>query len=311
MKKMRSLLALLLALIMVVGLFAGCAKQEEAPKEEESPAVEEKPADDATTEEAETPADDGEKIYSPDEYYVIEMAGGNMIGVDSTLETKVGQYIADHFGIVFEYVDYSGDYWEFLTLQLAGGTYGEFVHLQQDPAFKPYAEAGVLLNLDDYKDILPDFYEYYERQIPYWRARTPDGGLYGWDYDVSPTSWSGTVNYWDVAVRSDVLEYYGYPELYTTSDWIEFMEKAVVDFPTALDGSATTGIEVTFGESYGAAGFSRGACTDKLSTYYGSNGTAGFDVAKMEYYDQAMESPTMKPLPMVIFNFLFITFKNF
>lgn len=296
MKRMRVCLTVLLTLLLMVSSFAGCGQgqassQEAASQASESSASGESKESTAPAASSEAqPEEEGEKVYTEDEYYKITLVGGNED--KSTLDSKIGRYIADKFGLVFEYVNYPGDYWEYLALQLAGGTYGEMVWLQQDAGFKPYSEAGVLLNLDDYKDILPDFYKYYEEQIPYWRARTADGGLYGWDFDTPKKV--TTANYWDVAVRSDVLEYYGYPELVYASDWIAFMEKALKDFPTTYDGvTPTTGIHATFGESYGIQGFTHGGA-DKGDRYEESNDYYAFDFKEGRYVDQFVDVPEIK-----------------
>ena len=111
----------------------------------------------------------------------------------------------------------------------------------------------MLINLDDYKDILPDFYKRFENEIPYWRIGSPDGGLYKWEGNA-PRTYSTKADHLDMVVRSDVLEYYGYPELVSASDWIAFLEQAVKDFPTTPDGQPTVGLTAPLAASWGMQG---------------------------------------------------------
>lgn len=173
--------------------------------------------------------------------------------VDSSLDTTIGQWIADEFGIAFNYVTYSGDIQEKQALMLAGGDFNEIQYMQYQTIVQQYIDAGVLLNLDDYKDLLPDFYARYEEAIPYWRTASKDGGLYKWEAQT-PKAIESELPHFDVMVRSDVLEYYGYPELVTASDWKEFLSKAVKDFPTTYDGQSTVGMTLPMAESYGMQG---------------------------------------------------------
>ena len=185
--------------------------------------------------------------------------------VEHTADTVIGKYIEDQFGISFNYSTYSGDLLEKQALMLAGGDYNEIQYMQGQTMVQQYINAGALLNLDDYKDLLPDFYERYADLIPYWRAAANDGGLYKWEV-ATPRELPDTYPHHDIIVRTDVLEYYGYPELVSASDWIEFLEKAIQDFPENYNGEPTVGLTVPFAESWGIAGLS-GVAFEKGGTY--------------------------------------------
>lgn len=223
MKNSKKILALLLAVIMLVTCFAGCGKTEADPVEGEPVAGENNEATDPKKEEV-----------ADDDLYVIDILVAGT-SIDSSLDTAIGQYIAEEFGIAFNYIGYSGDIQEKQALMLAGGDYNEIQYMQYQTIVQQYMDAGVLINLDDYKDILPDFYKRFENEIPYWRIGSPDGGLYKWEGNA-PRTYSTKADHLDMVVRSDVLEYYGYPELVSASDWIAFLEQAVKDFPTTPDG---------------------------------------------------------------------------
>lgn len=236
MRRKKCFLALLLTASMVITSLSGCGKQKEADTPTD--------AENGTSEKA-AGGEDGD-------LYTIDILT-DVAQVDSSLDTVVGQWIADEFGIAFNYVTYAGDVQEKQALMLAGGDYNEIQYMQYQTMVQQYIDAGALLNLDDYKELLPDFYERFEEQIPYWRITAKDGGLYKWE-SHTPQSLTALLPHFDVMVRSDVLEYYGYPNLVTASDWKEFLGQAVKDFPASYDGQATVGLTVPLAESWGMQG---------------------------------------------------------
>lgn len=187
-----------------------------------------------------------------DNVYVIEILTENP-PIESSLDTEVGRYIAEKFGIAFEYSGYSGDIIEKQATLLAGGDYSPMQYMQYEQVVRQYIDAGALINLDDYKDLLPDFYERFEDSIKYWRASSPDGGLYKWEANCPNEDTYHPVVY-DVMVRSDILEYYGWPEIVTASDWADFLKQAMIDFPTTYDGQSTVGLSMPLAESWGLSG---------------------------------------------------------
>lgn len=100
---------------------------------------------------------------------------------------------------------------------------------------------------------LPDFYTRFADLIPYWRAASKDGGLYKWE-SATPRTVDTEIPHFDIMVRSDVLEHYGWPNLVTASDWKAFLAKAVKDFPTSYDGQSTVGLTTPLAESWGMQG---------------------------------------------------------
>ena len=107
MKNSKKILALLLAVIMLVTCFAGCGKTEADPAEGEPVAGEN---NDTTA---------PEKEAADDDLYVIDILVAGT-SIDSSLDTVIGQYIAEEFGIAFNYIGYSGDIQEKHSL-FAGG----------------------------------------------------------------------------------------------------------------------------------------------------------------------------------------------
>ena len=280
MKNSKKLLVLLLAVIMLVTCFAGCGKTEADPVEGEPVAGENNEATDPKKEEV-----------ADDDLYVIDILVSDT-DIDSSLDTVIGQYIAEEFGIAFNYIGYSGDIQEKQALMLAGGDYNEIQYMQYQTIVQQYMDAGVLINLDDYKDILPDFYKRFENEIPYWRIGSPDGGLYKWESNA-PRDYITKSAHCDVLVRSDILEYYGYPELVSASDWIAFLEQAMKDFPTTPDGQPTVGITAPLSESWGMQGIVP-IGYEKGETYVAAGNDYYTYNSKTEQFEDYLLNPEVK-----------------
>ena len=140
--KLTKILALILALVMMVSLVA-CGGQPSASDTPDAP--------DANAPQA-APEAGAEELYTLD--ILVDVAAPY---VESSLDTVVGQKIAEDHGIAFNYVGYTGDMNEYQAMMLAGGTFNEIAYMRSTPMIKQYIEADALVNLDDYKDILPDF----------------------------------------------------------------------------------------------------------------------------------------------------------
>jgi ABC-type glycerol-3-phosphate transport system substrate-binding protein len=193
-----------------------------------------------------------------DDLYVIQMLVGsnNTAGGLGTLikrsdDHKVGQYIRDKFGIVFEYTVYAGDLREKESLMLAAGDYNELQEMQRDDMVLNYINAGALIDLLPRLDSMPNFKSRFKDIIPYWRL-VCGGSLYKYEFWV-PRELDTDIEANDFYVRSDLLEKAGWPQLLSTSDWIRFLEKAA---PGAVDvnGRQITGVTMPMAESWGLAG---------------------------------------------------------
>ncbi|MCI9133645.1 MAG: extracellular solute-binding protein [Lachnospiraceae bacterium] len=192
---------------------------------------------------------------SQEELYMIDVipAGVNQ---DSTLDTTVGKEIADRFGIGFNFIKYTGDMQEKQAAMLASGDYNELQCMQTTAISDQYIQAGVLLNLIE--NFIPD-----------------------------------VIGYYGISVRTDVLEYYGWPNLVTASDWIEFLKKAVKDFPEAYDGTPTVGLTLPGAEAYGMN--LMGGLWEEGATYPGNAGGVNWLYnLETEEFEDAMHSSEKK-----------------
>jgi len=164
--------------------------------------------------------------------------------------SPVNQAIKDKFNIVIEMIAYAGDMDEKQGLMLAAGDYCEIQWMRNNSMASAYIEANALHDLEQYKDIMPNFWARYgDDQIPLWRI-VGNGTLYKWDIEV-PMLAETDISVNDMAMRADVLEYYGWPTPVSTSDWIELMTKAAEDFPT-IDGKNAAAFTLPLGQDWGA-----------------------------------------------------------
>jgi hypothetical protein len=190
-----------------------------------------------------------------DDLYVIQLLLGSNAGDTAQLkrsdDTKVGRYIRDNFGIVFEYNLYSGDLREKESLMLAAGDYGEIQEMERDDMVLNYINSGALIDLTPYLDSMPNFSSRFKNLIPYWRL-IGGGPLYKWENFV-PRELDTDVEVNDFMVRSDLLEKAGWPQLRSTSDWIAFLEQ-VIPGSVDINGNPIVGLSTCMAESWGLAG---------------------------------------------------------
>lgn len=257
MKNFKKTLALFLAVVLVLGVFAGCGKTEEQPAAPtEAPAV----SGDTPAAPTEAPVVE-EKDHSPITYTIA--GSGNAENIWS--ETHQFQWYEENFGITFD----GGVVSEFTTklqLWLADDDlpdvmtgWSGFSRSQ----FSEWAEEGYFLNLADYLDIMPNFAAFLEAHPDYKNFVTlEDGGIYGLArYNNNPANGLFTPTY----IRKDLLDQAGL-EIPTSIDelydvLVKFKEMGVeypFEYtPTPGTGGAGTAVEwlaLCFGMENGSIG---------------------------------------------------------
>lgn len=279
--KMKRFWATFLAVGMVATTMFGCGDTKTEDKNSETQntgAVAENTADTEGTAELTWQEKWGDEILE------LEILCSNPY-IETSTDTVIGQWIEENFGIVIKWVAYPGDIEEKMSLMLAGGDYNALQYVRGKTLIDQYLEAEVLINLDDYKDIMPDFYERYAEQIEQWRTYSEDGGVYFWQSNV-PDDYSQP-GHNDILIRSDVLEYYGYPELLTVSDYTEFLKQALIDFPTTYTGANTIGLTLPGAESWGLdvipIGYEKGGSL--MEEIDGDTGEFKYDVNEKKFID--------------------------
>jgi putative aldouronate transport system substrate-binding protein len=235
--KLNRMVAMNVVTVMAMTSLYGCTVSES----------EKPPAASGTT--ATTPGSDGKAQDKPLVTYKVLARG-----IDkprSSTEDEVGKMIKEKFNVVFDYIPFNETPSDKALLMLAANDWGDldFVNTGIDAVTKKYIEAGAFLKLDDYKQQIPNFFNYEKDLIPYWRnLDTKNGNLYVWQ--AGPDQLQMTSEPLDMNVRVDVLEALGWPKLDTTDDYINFLREAVKKFPTSAD-QKSIGMINFWGEAYG------------------------------------------------------------
>ena len=169
----------------------------------------------------------------------------------SSLDDEVGQMIWDALKVEIIFVPFNESMYEKAQMMLAGQNWGDIdlVNCAMNEITAQYIAADAFVNLDDYRDIMPDFYSNFADLIPYWRnLDSTNGNLYVWQ--TGPDQIQMTSPCLDIVVRTDALEALGWPDLDTTDDYIEFLKQAMELFPES-NGMPTIGMSFFGGDAVG------------------------------------------------------------
>jgi len=210
----------------------------------------------------------GETTQAPLEPYLIDIyVEGNANSEESfTADTAVGNVIMEKLGINIRYIPVVGDWNEKCALWLAGGDYPEMLQLNTQELIQSYIQAGAALAWDDYLADMPNYTRYVgENTMNVWRAISEDGKLYISHYACGdPANIKEFVPnpYPCLRVRSDLLEEQGWPNIITSSEWLEFFKTAKENHPKTDEGLNTIGLCMPLGEPWGI----NTMCTDATSS---------------------------------------------
>lgn len=184
---MKKFIALFLALIMVLSLFAGCAKKEETPAVEEKPAVEETPA----TEE-ETPAEETSNWQEEHPTWLCEEKttltvttfdtdAASVLPVSNDLE--FWQFLEEYTNVHIEWDTVSSDYGEVIQARMAAGeSMGDIVNTYNLTNANTGGQNGLFLEISElYQEYALNTQAYLaENNIDMDRHWiNPDGTMYG------------------------------------------------------------------------------------------------------------------------------------
>lgn len=169
----------------------------------------------------------------------------------SSLDDEVGRMIYDALKIEIRFIPFNESNYEKAQMMLAAQNWGDLdmVNTAMNEITSQYIASDAFVNLDDYRDIMPNFYNYCADLIPYWRNfDAEEGNLYVWQN--GPDQLQMTQPCLDIVVRTDVLEALGWPDLDTTDDYIEFLKRALEIFPES-NGQPSIGMSCFFGDAVG------------------------------------------------------------
>lgn len=206
-KRMKKLVSLLLGLAMVVSMVAcGNDKGQTALDNQQAS------KDNQTVNDADSTDGDGQEIVEITYYCPDVTANG------SQDMPALEQYLIDTLGVVLR-ARPAGD--GVLQSMIASGELTDIVKFHSADERKAAIEAGVLLDLAQYKDQLPNLFEN-ELFAPYI-AKEMDtyGGVYGVATEVGPMSGlNGTPD-----IRWDLYKAVGYPEVESSDELLEVLKQ--------------------------------------------------------------------------------------
>lgn len=169
----------------------------------------------------------------------------------SSLDDEVGQMIYDALKVEIKFIPFNESGYEKATMLLAAGNWDnlDMINTAMNETTADYIAADAFVNLDDYRELLPDFYANFEDLIPYWRSLdATNGNLYVWQ--AGPDQIQMTKPCLDIVVRTDALEACGWPELDTTDDYIAFLKEAMEKIPES-NGMPSIGMSFFGGDAVG------------------------------------------------------------
>jgi len=198
-------------------------------------------------------------------------------------QTAVGKIIKEKFNIKMEVLPVPSNYTDLTTVWLASNDYPDIVNINGLSLLNQYIDADIAICLDDYKNLLPNFFKVHADQIDIWRSQATDGKLYKWE-NGTPVSLEGQLGDYDIMVRSDLLEQQGWPNITYTSDLLKFYKTALEKNPTT-NGSKTIGVTFSGGEggSYITYPFQLVEKGDKYKWQSGDYTIANYKDYRFEY----------------------------
>lgn len=224
MKNLKKIVALLLAAVMILCMVACTAKIESSTSgtpETEDPANSEMPTEEALS----TLQNDA----------VVTLTTYGSLGIDYVPWFKT--FCQEKFGINWESKMADEGVMDAL---LTSGELTDMIFLTDLADFQAAANGGMLLNFDDYKDLLPHVYnqEAYASALTKIRSEANDGNLYGLPVNVGPQL--GLVC--DPMLRWDVYEKIGSPEIADYDALLDVLKAMMEQEPTTENGAPIYGI---------------------------------------------------------------------
>ena len=186
-----------------------------------------------------------------EEPVTLRMLNSQVDNACSSRDDRWDKKIYEELGIEIEFILFSESLYEKARMMLASQDFEglDFITTGLNDITSQYIAAGMLVNLDDYRDQLGNFYEYEADVIPYWRTLdTENGGLYFWQ--SAPDQIQMTSACLDIVTRVDALEACGWPELDTTDDYIAFLKEAMEKIPES-NGQQSIGMSGFWGDAVG------------------------------------------------------------
>jgi putative aldouronate transport system substrate-binding protein len=234
MKKIKSLIAVLMVITMFGALFIGCKKEDTATDKE--PASTEQPADkEEAAESTETETKEA-KMFT-----MFNAVPGTEIPDDNRLMKA----IADKTGAWAKITWLTGQTAdERIGVMIAGGDYPDFITGATGTA--ALLEAGALIAIDEYWDAYPNIKNYLS-ESDWNKVRAEDGHVYLVPQFGIIQGEDAATYHWDEAfwIQKDVLIWANYPKITTMDQYFDTIKAYMEANPTTADGQETVGFTMS------------------------------------------------------------------
>ncbi len=228
---MKKFLALLLAALMVITVFAACGGSGNDQTKGTADAGTTKAADDKETEKQ---SEEGGETETYTIRFFDKNSGTKEFGVD-----RVSQELMKRTGVKVEVINPTGDPSEKLSLMLAANDYPDIVLMDRgSDIVNQYIEAGALIPLSDYFDLMPNVVEMYGEVLN--KSVYKDGKNYylnNW-YGVDPDPVNAFTMRYDTMIDLVGQERADSDEPFTWDEFVQLLKDYKTKYPE-VDGKET------------------------------------------------------------------------
>jgi len=262
----KRMVALILGLAMVMTSLAACGNDSQ---KESVPASEEKKSESKT--------EKTEESSKSDE--VVELTWFNGFSY-SNLEDGAWfeKYLAEEVGVKLNIAAGNGDETVFDVL-IASGEMPDIIGVRGYAQFQTMVDSGLAINLDDYKDQLPNLYNAEGYDVALENFRNTYGGVY-----LAPTQVGDRLSTsYAPRIRWDLYKELGYPQPETAMDLLPILKQMQEMEPETADGSKVYALS---GYSDWDGAFWLGMCQGEWGPH---TGWGGFGAGSMIPVDASQE----------------------
>ncbi len=229
-----------LALLLAAAMAVTACGQAGTPSSKESESKSESSAQSESSKQTESST----SVVEEEEVVALSIFSANNVAADANAVGWFQEYLAEELHVSLEFRSTSQKAKATIDAYMAAKDMPDIIAIKNNTQINTAVQAGLLLNLDDYKDQLPSIYEneVYDLALGYSRESLSNGtgGLY-----VVPTM-IGTDNRIgaDPMVRWDLYKKLGYPEVNNFDELAQMLKQMMALEPTTKDGLKTYGISL-------------------------------------------------------------------
>lgn len=233
MKKIKTLIALLMVITMFGALFVGCKKEDTTTEDKGTTTEQPTETEDATGTDTETKEI---KMFT-----MFNAVPGTEIPDDNRVMKKIAEKTGAWAKITW-LTGQTAD--ERIGVMIAGGDYPDFITGATGTA--ALLEAGALIAIDEYWDAYPNIKNYLS-ESDWNKVRAEDGHIYLVPQFGIIQGEDTATYHWDEAfwIQKDVLIWANYPKITTMDQYFDTIKAYMEANPTTADGQPTVGFTMS------------------------------------------------------------------